>query len=334
MKRHPISDRLRGITREIVATYGASGDPASHLDPERRLPSRTVVVRVLENLFAVLYPGFHGVQHLTPENVDYHIGALLDDIAADLYDQIVLAYQFEAPAVPEAGALFGESAGNGNGSGSGGERIARQAEAAVERFLGCIPELRRLLVLDVRAAIDGDPAARSFAEVIFAYPGLEAITIQRIAHELWNLGVPLLPRIMTEYAHSKTGIDIHPGARIGESLFIDHGTGVVIGETAVLGRSVKIYQGVTLGALSFPKDAGGRLLRDVKRHPTLEDNVVVYAGATILGGDTVVGAGAVIGGNTWVIESVPAGERVLYTRTTRARQRQILERAYGFGEGI
>jgi serine O-acetyltransferase len=331
MKRHPISDRLRGITREIVATYGASGDPASHLDPERRLPSRRVVVRVLENLFAVLYPGFHGVQHLTPENVDYHIGALLDDIAADLYDQIVLAYQFEAPAVPAAGSA------SGNGSGGrveGEERIARQAEAAVERFLGRIPELRRLLLLDVRAAMDGDPAARSFAEVIFAYPGLEAITVQRIAHALWDLGVPLLPRIMTEYAHSKTGIDIHPGARIGESLFIDHGTGVVIGETAVLGRNVKIYQGVTLGALSFPKDAVGRLLRDVKRHPTLEDNVVVYAGATILGGDTVVGEGAVIGGNTWVIESVPPGERVLYTRTTRARQRQILERAYGFGEGI
>jgi serine O-acetyltransferase len=331
MKRHPISDRLRGITREIVATYGASGDPASHLDPERRLPSRTVVVRVLENLFAVLYPGFHGVQHLTPENVDYHIGALLDDIAADLYDQIVLSYPFEAPAVPEAGS----PSGNGSsGRLEDGERITRQAEATVERFLGCIPELRRRLVLDVRAAMDGDPAARSFAEVIFAYPGLEAITVQRIAHELWNLRVPLLPRIMTEYAHSKTGIDIHPGARIGESLFIDHGTGVVIGETAVLGNNVKIFQGVTLGALSFPKDAGGRLLRDVKRHPTLEDNVVVYAGATILGGDTVVGEGAVIGGNTWVIESVPPGERVLYTRTTRARQRQILERAYGFGEGI
>jgi serine O-acetyltransferase len=139
---------------------------------------------------------------------------------------------------------------------------------------------------------------------------------------------------MTEVAHSKTGIDIHPGAQIGESFFIDHGTGVVIGETAVIGRNVKIYQGVTLGALSFPKDAGGRLLRGTKRHPTLEDGVVVYAGATILGGDTVIGAGAVIGGNTWVVESVPPGEKVLYTRTSRAKQRMILERAYGFGEGI
>jgi len=182
--------------------------------------------------------------------------------------------------------------------------------------------------------MDGDPAARSFAEIIFAYPGFEAITVQRIAHVLWQLEVPLLPRIMTELAHSKTGIDIHPGAQVGKSFFIDHGTGVVIGETAVIGRNVKIYQGVTLGALSFPKDERGRLVRGTKRHPTLGDGVVVYAGATILGGDTVIGEGAVIGGNTWVVESVPPGEKVLYTRTSRARQRMILERAYGFGEGI
>jgi serine O-acetyltransferase len=317
MKRHPLSDRLRGITQEIVATYGASRDPAYHIDPERRLPSRRVVVRILDNLAAVLYPGFHGVQHLTRENVEYHVGALLDDIAADLYEQIVLAYEFERPA-----GLGGE------------EGIARLAENAVERFLGRVPELRRLLVLDAQAAMDGDPAARSFAEIIFSYPGLEAITIQRIAHALWQLEVPLLPRIMTEHAHSKTGIDIHPGAQIGESFFIDHGTGVVIGETAVIGRNVKIYQGVTLGALSFPTDARGRLVRGTKRHPTLADGVVVYAGATILGGDTVIGEGAVIGGNTWVIESVPPGDRVLFTRTSRARQRAILERAYGFGEGI
>lgn len=316
MRRHPFSERLRAITQEIVASYGGFRDPAYHLDPERRLPSRTVVTRILENLLAVLYPGYYGVQHLTRENVEYHVGALLDDIAADLYDQVVLAFQF---ATPEAEVPEG---------------IQGRADHAVERFLSRIAELRRLLVLDVEAAMDGDPAARSFAEIIFAYPGFEAITTQRIAHELWDLGIPLLPRIMTELAHSKTGIDIHPGARIGESFFIDHGTGVVIGETAVIGKGVKIYQGVTLGALSFPKDAHGRLLRGIKRHPTLEDRVVVYAGATILGGDTIVGEGAVIGGNTWIVESVPPGEKVLFARTSRAKQRAILERAYGFGEGI
>ena len=321
MKRHPFYDRLRGITQEVVATYGSSGDPGSHLDPDRRPPSREVVVRILDNLFALLYPGFYGVQHLTRENVEYHVGALLDDVAADLYEQAVLAYQFEAPE---------EATPSTNGDG----RITRRADAAVERFLGRLPVLRRLLMLDIQAAMDGDPAARSFAEIIFAYPGFKAITVQRIAHELWNLQVPLLPRIMTEHAHAVTGIDIHPGAWVGESLFIDHGTGVVIGETAVIGKNVKIYQGVTLGALSFAKDERGRLVRGTKRHPTLCDNVVVYAGATILGGDTVIGEGAIIGGNTWVVESVPPGERVLYTRTSRAKQRMILERAYGFGEGI
>lgn len=323
MRRHPFSDRLRGITREVVDSYGAEGDPAHHIDPERRPPSRGAVVRILENLFAVLYPGFYGVQHLTRDNVEYHVGALLDDVAADLYEQVVLAAEFDTP---RGGA--GENGGGRN------EGMARHADTAVERFLNRLPVLRRLLTLDVQASLEGDPAARSYAEIIFSYPGLEAITVQRIAHELWDLGVPLLPRIMTECAHSKTGIDIHPGAKIGESFFIDHGTGVVIGETAEIGKNVKIYQGVTLGALSFPRDAGGQLLRGVKRHPTLRDNVVVYAGATILGGETVIGEGAVIGGNTWVVESVPPGEKVLFSRTSRAKQRAILERAYGFGEGI
>jgi serine O-acetyltransferase len=325
MKRHPFSDRLRGITREIVATYGASQKIASHIDPERRLPSRRAVVHILENLFAVLYPGFYGVQHLTQGNVEYHVGALLDDIAADLYEQVVLAYELLEPGeeLPVEGPASG---------GRQEDRIEQLAERAVELFLSRIPELRRLLVLDAQATMDGDPAARSFAEVIFAYPGFEAVTIQRIAHELWELAVPLLPRIMTEYAHSKTGIDLHPGARIGESFFIDHGTGVVIGETAVIGKNVKIYQGVTLGALSTPKEKGRRLLRGAKRHPTLGDNVVVYAGATILGGDTVIGEGAVIGGNTWVIESVPPGEKVLFTRTSREKLEEILERAYGLRE--
>ena len=173
-----------------------------------------------------------------------------------------------------------------------------------------------MLVVDVQAAYDGDPAAPNLSEIIFAYPGLVAVTVYRIAHELQVLGVPLLPRIMTEHAHSLTGIDIHPGANIGPSFFIDHGTGVVIGETTEIGTGVKIYQGVTLGALSFPKDERGKIIRGTKRHPTIEDGVVIYAGATILGGETVIGKGAVIGGNTWVIQSVPPHSRVLNENAT------------------
>ena len=318
MRRHPFQDRLRSITREIVATYEASPIPASHIGPERRLPSRRAVVKILENLFAVLYPGFYGVQHLTAENVEYHVGALLDDLAADLHEQACLAFRFEEPG----------------GGGRPQDQIEAGADAAVSEFLLRIPEVRRRLMLDCMAAMDGDPAARSFAEIVFAYPGFKAITIQRLAHEFWKLGLHLLARIMTEYAHGESGIDIHPGATIGDSFFIDHGTGVVIGETTVIGNNVKLYQGVTLGALSFPKDARGRLVRNTKRHPTLCDKVVVYAGATILGGDTVIGEGAVIGGNTWVIESVRPGERVLNTRTSKARQEKILDRIDGFGDGI
>jgi serine O-acetyltransferase len=185
-------------------------------------------------------------------------------------------------------------------------------------FFERLPKLRQNLLLDVQAAYDGDPAASNLAEIVFAYPGLVAVTIYRIAHELHLLRVPLLPRIMTEHAHSTTGIDIHPGARIGQSFFIDHGTGVVIGETTEIGDHVKIYQGVTLGALSLPKDARGKLIRRTKRHPTIRDHVVIYAGATILGGDTVIGEHSVIGGNTWVMKSIPPRTKVLTeTRSQR-----------------
>jgi len=186
---------------------------------------------------------------------------------------------------------------------------ARGEEQAV-RLVRKIPGIRRMLEGDVQAAFDGDPAAKSFDEIIFSYPGLRAIMVHRIAHELYSQGVPLLPRIMSEYAHTETGIDIHPGARIGRNFFIDHGTGVVIGETSVIGDYVKIYQGVTLGALSFPKDDRGNLLRGLKRHPTLEDRVTIYAGATVLGGNTVIGKGATIGGNVWVTKSVSPGTKI------------------------
>jgi serine O-acetyltransferase len=185
------------------------------------------------------------------------------------------------------------------------------ASTAALEFLRRIPRVREWLAGDVQAAYDGDPAARSLDEIIFSYPGLEAITVYRIAHELWEVKVPLLPRIMTEIAHGDTGIDVHPGATIGRRFFIDHGTGVVIGETTEIGNDVRIYQGVTLGALSIQKDAMGRAIRGGKRHPTIEDDVIIYSGATLLGGETVVGRGSTIGGNVWLTHSVPPNSIVM-----------------------
>ena len=186
----------------------------------------------------------------------------------------------------------------------------RDAKALVAEFMARMPEVRRLVATDVDAAYDGDPAATSRMEVVMSYPGLYAVTVHRLAHELYRLKVPIVPRVMAELAHSKTGIDIHPGATIGERFFIDHGTGVVIGETCVIGRNVRIYQGVTLGGLSFDKDASGALVKGLKRHPNIEDNVVIYANATILGGETTIGAGSEIGGNVWLRSSVPPNSRV------------------------
>lgn len=185
------------------------------------------------------------------------------------------------------------------------------AKAVVAAFMARLPEVKRLVETDVQAAYEGDPAATSPMEVVMAYPGLYAVTIHRLAHELYNLKVPIIPRIMSELAHSKTGIDIHPGATIGERFFIDHGTGVVVGETTVIGKNVKLYQGVTLGAKSFQKDPEtGALIKGIKRHPNVEDNVVIYAGATILGGDTTIGHDSEIGGSVWLIKSVPPNSRV------------------------
>ena len=186
----------------------------------------------------------------------------------------------------------------------------RDAKEIVDDFVVALPEVRRLVETDVQAAYDGDPAATSRMEVVMAYPGLYAVTIHRLAHVLYKLKVPIIPRVMSELAHSKTGIDIHPGATIGERFFIDHGTGVVIGETTVIGRNVRLYQGVTLGGLSFDKDASGALVKGLKRHPNIEDNVVIYANATILGGDTTIGHDSEIGGNVWIKESVPPYSRV------------------------
>jgi len=293
MKNLKIQQRLAEYTRRLIGTYNGTGPQAHHLDRQRRFPSQERTRELIERLFEVLYPGFVGSQHLTRGNVEYHVGALLDDIADGLDEQIYLAIRSECPNEEPCA------------------HCTEFTERAADALLASLPEVRRLLALDVQAALDGDPAAKSFAEIILAYPGLEAVTVYRIAHELCRLEVPLLPRMMTEWAHRRTGVDIHPGARIGESFFIDHGTGVVIGETTEIGANVKLYQGVTLGALSFPKNERGELIRGCKRHPTIEDEVVIYAGATILGGNTVIGRASVIGGNTWITHSIPPMSRVI-----------------------
>jgi serine O-acetyltransferase len=238
----------------------------------------------------MVFPGYFGKQGLTTANVPFRMGELVIELSDMLYEQVrcCLRYREQLPGEDSRGKAC--------------EDCDSEAAQTVATFLDHVPAVRELLATDVQAAFDGDPAAQSTDETIFCYPGLFAIFVQRVAHEFYRMRVPLLPRIMTEYAHSLTGIDIHPGAHLGRGLFIDHGTGVVIGETTEIGNNVKIYQGVTLGALA---PAFGQRLRGQKRHPTLEDEVTIYAGATILGGDTVIGEGALIGGNVFITSSVP-----------------------------
>jgi serine O-acetyltransferase len=279
-----LKEGLPEITEALVGTY-TECRYINHLG-HKPLPSRETIVEILTDLMDILYPGYWRRQNLHIGNVEYHVGDVIDSLHDKLTQQIMRALRHDCET-PEDGIDF--------------ERMAQQKTID---FLRSLPELRTVLEQDVQAAYVGDPAAKSCHEIIFCYPGLEAVTTYRLAHELLLLGVPLIPRMMTEYAHSRTGIDIHPGARIGPSFFIDHGTGVVIGETCDIGRHVKLYQGVTLGALSFPRDAAGNIIRGMKRHPTLQDEVVVYANATILGGDTVIGHHAVVGSNVWLTHSV------------------------------
>ncbi len=282
----PREPLLSEVIDATVASY--ERHEAIHHLSHRQLPSRDAVAELVQGLKEILYPGYFGRRHFTPENITYHIGDRIHQVYRLLAEQIYLGIQHSCRRCEGLCPHCREQA----------------ADVAV-RFLQRLPEVRRLLATDVQAAYDGDPAARGTDEVIFSYPGVAAVTVYRLAHELWDLQVPLLPRIMTEIAHGETGIDIHPGATIGEYFFIDHGTGVVIGETTEIGHHVKLYQGVTLGALSFPKDERGRLIRGHKRHPTLEDHVTIYSGATLLGGETVVGEGSTIGGNVWLTRSVP-----------------------------
>jgi serine O-acetyltransferase len=268
------------------------------------LPDRDAVVHVLDQLRWLMFPGFFGPRNLSEATLQSHVKSVLDEVSRRLTDQISGALRYQKN-VQSGSPVFAEQCAESE----------LKATQVVRSFLNTLPNVRRLLSLDVQAAFDGDPAAQHTDEIIFCYPGLRALTAHRLAHELYKLDAPLIPRVMSEHAHSVTGIDIHPGARIGNSFFIDHGTGVVIGETTWIGDHCKIYQGVTLGAKSFAKDDGGRLKRGVKRHPTLEDHVTVYAGATILGGDTVIGAGSVINGGVFITSSVPTGHVVRGPKT-------------------
>jgi len=258
------------------------------------VPDKRLINSLIDLLKDIMLPGFFGHQEISESDLEYHIGNEIFSLFDILSDQITQSIVHDCRRYDQECS-----------------DCHRRGNQAALDFIEKIPHLQKLLTLDIKAAFDGDPAAKSHDEIVFSYPGLEAILIYRCAHELFESDIPLLPRIMTEYAHNITSIDIHPGASIGKSFFIDHGTGVVIGETTQIGDNVKIYQGVTLGALSFPKNEKGELMRGIKRHPTIEDNVVIYANATILGGNTVIGTHSVVGGNVWLTESIPPYTKVL-----------------------
>jgi len=255
-------------------------------------PNRENVVAVVNDLQSLVFPGYRTAEEINDQNIRYITGQRINRVADVLTKEIQKALIYDK--VIHNKNMTEDEIKNSD--------CFEQAEKITLSLLNSLPEIRRTIHLDVNALYEGDPAAKSDEEVIVSYPGLEAIVVYRLAHFIHENKVPVIPRIMTEYIHGKTGIDIHPGATIGESFFIDHGTGIVIGETTVIGKNVKIYQGVTLGALSVQKN-----YQNKKRHPTIEDNVTIYANATILGGETVIGKGATIGGNTWIVKSVPAG---------------------------
>jgi len=283
-------ERARQITDAVCGTY-QDQEGISHIDGGN-MPERVQVITALEDLLELCFPGYTGRRPVTRAGLEFVIGDLVNQVFETLYPQVrrALAYRCKVECCV-------------------GCDCTKQAEEAVLGLLDDLPRIRATLKQDVAAALDGDPAARSADEVIISYPGLKAIAVNRIAHTFYAAKIPLIPRVMSEYAHTETGIDIHPGATIGRGFFIDHGTGVVIGETAVIGDNVKLYQGVTLGALSFPKDACGRLIKGAKRHPNIEDDVTISAGATILG-DITIGHGSVVGGNVWLTEAVPAYSKI------------------------
>jgi serine O-acetyltransferase len=286
-------DRLGAVVQEMVGSC-LDERTVDHVDAPL-IPSEADIIRILNILNALLFPGYLGKQQLTRSSLAYHLGSEITTL-------------FELPSGQISRSISHEC-----------RRMESLCVGCMQKgrhdgliFIEKLPSLRRLLARDVRADFDGDPAAKSLDEIVLCYPGMYAIFVYRLAYELWLQGIPFIPRIMTEHAHSLTGIDIHPGAKIGTDFFIDHGTGVVIGETTEIGDRVRIYQGVTLGALSIPRESEeGNCLRGQKRHPTIEDDVTIYAQATILGGKTVIGARCVIGGNVWLTSSVPPDTTVI-----------------------
>ena len=293
------STKLDGVVDALMVSY-PKDKRTQHIDATF-LPSRDEAIRIIELLRRIVFPGFFDKRRITSDNVRYHIGELLAEVDEALYDQVRQAMRYgqneKFRGTEEADVCEGKHIDC--------DVVAREMTDAMLAYL---PDLRHAISLDVQAAFDGDPAAKGTDEAVFCYPGIDAIFTHRVAHKLCTLGVPMLPRIMSEYAHNETGVDIHPGATIGESFFIDHATGVVIGETCVIGDRVKVYQGVTLGALSTK---GGQSWRGRRRHPTIEDDVTIYAGATILGGDTVIGARSTIAGSVFVTSSVPPDHTVV-----------------------
>jgi serine O-acetyltransferase len=294
---------VNGKAASLDEVVGKLCDPASyervyhHTLHDQPMPSVETLMEIMSRLQAVIFPGYYGKSDISPESMRFHIGSNLDTISKLLSDQIKRGYCFFC-SLDQADPCVD---------------CDKRAMELAGKFLGTLPKIRSLLADDVLAAYEGDPASKTPGETIFCYPSIRALTHYRVAHELHHLGVDLIPRIITEMAHSATGIDIHPGAEIGRSFFIDHGTGTVIGETCVIGDHVRLYQGVTLGAKSFPKDDSGALIKGIPRHPVVEDDAVIYSGATILGRVTI-GRGSTIGGNVWLTRSVPPGSRIMQTR--------------------
>jgi serine O-acetyltransferase len=285
-------------------------------DSEYSLPERQAVHKVLDNIIAILFPGCHGYGPTVLGKVDAHLKGELARTAIILQEQIEMALDYDK--------LLGQAEAELN--------PRQRSNEIVQDLIESLPEIQNMLQDDIQAAYDGDPAAHSRMEIMMSYPAVQAIATHRIAHQLYRRGVPLIPRIMSELSHSRTGIDIHPGAQVGRFFFIDHGTGVVIGETTIIGDHVKIYQGVTLGAMSFPKDEHGNPIKGIKRHPNVEDNVTIYAEATILG-DVTIGAGSIIGGNIWLTHSVPAQSKAT-NQQPRPQIRQSYDRPPQIGEFI
>jgi serine O-acetyltransferase len=294
-KRRLTDKKIQNLVGKIAQTY--RGDSGINFIDTSNLPVRGEILQILDLLFEVLFPGHTGKRTVTKSNIKFIVGDILCQIYTELSEQIERAYLYQCKINKCEGC-----------------DCRTMAENVTQHLLTRLPKIRQMLKGDVGAAFDGDPAAKSYEEIVISYPCITAIATYRIAHELYLKQVPLVPRIMSECAHSRTGIDIHPGAKIGKNFFIDHGTGVVIGETTIIGDKVKIYQGTTLGAMSFPKDERGRIIKGGKRHPTIEDNVTIYAEATILG-DIIIGKNSVVGGNVWIKESVPAGVTVTVANT-------------------